>query len=82
MCCVLAFGSRILLCNDEQQNVLVNWMKINEHAYTINSQTCTSLWHKRVGHFNLRSTAKMKKNELEENMPEYHYNAQVPESCQ
>ena len=60
----------------------VDWEKITEQAYTITSQTCTNLWHKRFGHFNLRSIAEMKKKELVENMPEFLSNAQVCETCQ
>ena len=60
----------------------VDWEKITEQAYTITSQTCTNLWHKRFGHFNLRSIAEMKKKELVENMPEFLSNAQVCETYQ
>ena len=61
---------------------LVDWKKITEKAYIITSQTCTNLWHKRFGHFNLKRIAEIKKKELVENMPEFLSNAQVCETCQ
>lgn len=60
----------------------VDWEKIIEQAYTITSKTFTNLWHKRFGHFNLRSITEMKKKDLVENMPEILSNDQVCETCQ
>ena len=43
--CVVFYPSGVELFYVKMSNkmFLVNWKKITEHAYTINSQTCTSL---------------------------------------
>ena len=79
--CVVSDPSGVELFYVKMSNK-VDWEKIIEQAYTITSQTCTYLWHKRFGHFNLRSITEMKKKELVENMLEFLSNAQVCETCQ
>ena len=43
--CVVFYPSGVQLFYVKMSNkmFLVNWKKITEHTYTINSQTCTSL---------------------------------------
>ena len=61
--CVVSNPSGVELFYVKMSNRMfsVDWEKITEQSYTITSQTCTNLWHKRFGHFNLRSIAEMKK---------------------
>ncbi|XP_069147117.1 uncharacterized protein [Solanum lycopersicum] len=69
------YGVELFYVKTSNKMFSVYWEKITEEAYTITSPTCTNLWHKRFGHFNLRSIAEIKK-ELVENMPEFLSNAQ------
>uniref|UniRef100_A0A3Q7G3W0 GAG-pre-integrase domain-containing protein n=1 Tax=Solanum lycopersicum TaxID=4081 RepID=A0A3Q7G3W0_SOLLC len=82
--CVVSDPSGVELFYVKMSNRIfsVDWEKIIEQAYTITSQTCTNLWHKWFGHFNLRSIAEMEKKELVKNMPEFLFNAQICETCQ
>ena len=61
--CVVSDPSEVELFYVKMSNRMfsVDWEKITEQAYTITSQTCTSLSYKKFGHFNLKSIAEMKK---------------------
>ncbi|GLT45830.1 hypothetical protein SLA2020_196340 [Shorea laevis] len=60
----------------------ITWNSPCLHAVYVSKSDETSLWHKRYGHFNLRSLKFLQTNELVRDLPEIHVNDDVCSSCQ
>ncbi|GKU93148.1 hypothetical protein SLEP1_g6772 [Rubroshorea leprosula] len=60
----------------------ITWNSPCLHAVYVSKSDEISLWHKRYGHFNLKSLKFLQTNELVRDLPEIHVHDDVCSSCQ
>ncbi|XP_022717694.1 uncharacterized protein LOC111276161 [Durio zibethinus] len=74
-------GHELFTVNMKRKYFSLNWHEANSSVY-VTSHDESSLWHKRMGHFNYNALNFMHKNDLVLNMPTVEVNAGVCEVCQ